>query len=71
MNIPTNLKYTKDHEWVILDGEVATIGITDFAQSELGETKELTQPPKRLALPPPSDQTPPEWQRKLQMIRKP
>ncbi|MEC4047859.1 glycine cleavage system protein GcvH [Flavobacterium sp. SUN046] len=37
MNIPTNLKYTKDHEWVILDGEVATIGITDFAQSELGD----------------------------------
>jgi glycine cleavage system H protein len=37
MNIPTNLKYTKDHEWVVLEGEVATIGITDFAQSELGD----------------------------------
>ena len=37
MNIPTNLKYTKDHEWVVLDGDVATIGITDFAQSELGD----------------------------------
>ena len=37
MNIPTNLKYTKDHEWVALDGDVATIGITDFAQSELGD----------------------------------
>ena len=37
MNIPTNLKYTKDHEWVVLEGDVATIGITDFAQSELGD----------------------------------
>ncbi len=37
MNIPTNLKYTKDHEWVSIDGEIATIGITDFAQSELGD----------------------------------
>ena len=37
MNIPENLKYTKDHEWVSLDGEVATIGITDFAQKELGD----------------------------------
>ena len=37
MNIPTNLKYTKDHEWVSIDGDVATIGITDFAQSELGD----------------------------------
>ncbi len=37
MNIPTNLKYTKDHEWVSLDGEIATIGITDFAQKELGD----------------------------------
>ncbi|MEO4006766.1 MULTISPECIES: glycine cleavage system protein GcvH [unclassified Flavobacterium] len=37
MNIPSNLKYTKDHEWVSLDGEVATIGITDFAQKELGD----------------------------------
>lgn len=37
MNIPANLKYTKDHEWVALDGDVATIGITDFAQKELGD----------------------------------
>jgi len=37
MNIPSNLKYTKDHEWVSLDGEIATIGITDFAQKELGD----------------------------------
>ncbi len=37
MNIPTELKYTKDHEWVKLEGNVATVGITDFAQSELGD----------------------------------
>ena len=37
MNIPADLKYTKDHEWVKIDGDVATIGITDFAQSELGD----------------------------------
>ena len=37
MNIPENLKYTKDHEWVSVDGDVATLGITDFAQSELGD----------------------------------
>ncbi len=37
MNIPTNLKYTKDHEWVSIDGDVATIGITDFAKGELGD----------------------------------
>jgi len=37
MNIPTDLKYTKDHEWVKVDGDVATIGITDFAQRELGD----------------------------------
>ncbi len=37
MNIPTELKYTKDHEWVKLEGDVATIGITEFAQSELGD----------------------------------
>jgi glycine cleavage system H protein len=36
-NIPTDLKYAKSHEWVKLDGDVATIGITDFAQSELGD----------------------------------
>ena len=38
MNIPANLKYTKDHEWVSIDGDVATVGITDFAQKELGDT---------------------------------
>ena len=37
MSIPSNLKYTKDHEWVILEGEIATIGITHFAQKELGD----------------------------------
>jgi glycine cleavage system H protein len=37
MKIKDNLKYTKDHEWVMLDGKVATVGITDFAQSELGD----------------------------------
>ena len=37
MNIPTELKYTKEHEWVKIDGEIATIGITDFAQQELGD----------------------------------
>ena len=37
MNIPANLKYTKDHEWINIEGDVATIGITDFAQSELGD----------------------------------
>lgn len=37
MNFPDNLKYTKDHEWVLVDGNVATIGITDFAQGELGD----------------------------------
>ena len=37
MNIPKNLKYTKDHEWVKIEGDVATIGITSFAQSELGD----------------------------------
>jgi glycine cleavage system H protein len=37
MNIPNNLKYTKDHEWIRLEGDVAYIGITDFAQKELGD----------------------------------
>lgn len=37
MNIPSELKYTKDHEWVSIEGEIATVGITDFAQSELGD----------------------------------
>ena len=37
MNFPENLRYTKDHEWIKLEGNIATIGITDFAQSELGD----------------------------------
>lgn len=37
MNFPSNLKYTKDHEWVSLNGNIATIGITNFAQNELGD----------------------------------
>ena len=37
MNFPENLRYTKDHEWVSIDGDVATIGITEFAQHELGD----------------------------------
>lgn len=37
MNIPANLKYTKEHEWIRVEGEVAYVGITDYAQSELGE----------------------------------
>ena len=37
MNIPKDLKYTKDHEWAKLDGDVVTVGITDYAQGELGD----------------------------------
>jgi glycine cleavage system H protein len=37
MNFPANLRYTKDHEWISLEGNVATIGITEFAQGELGD----------------------------------
>ena len=37
MNLPSELKYTKDHEWVKIDGDIARIGVTDFAQSELGD----------------------------------
>ena len=37
MKIPAELKYTKDHEWVSVDGDIATVGITDFAQGELGD----------------------------------
>jgi len=36
MNFPENLRYTKDHEWILLEGDIATVGITDFAQHELG-----------------------------------
>tara|TARA_X000000950_G_scaffold86057_1_gene108325 strand:+ start:1126 stop:1506 length:381 start_codon:yes stop_codon:yes gene_type:complete len=37
MNIPSQIKYTKDHEWISLEGDIATVGITDFAQRELGD----------------------------------
>lgn len=37
MNFPAQLRYTKDHEWISLEGDIATIGITEFAQSELGD----------------------------------
>ena len=37
MNFPQNLKYTKDHEWILVDGDTGTIGITEFAQNELGD----------------------------------
>ena len=37
MNIPSELKYTKDHEWINIEGDIATVGITDFAQGELGD----------------------------------
>ncbi len=37
MNIPTNLKYTRDHEWVKVEGDIATVGITDYAQDQLGD----------------------------------
>lgn len=37
MNVPANLKYTKDHEWIRIEGEIAYVGITDYAQSELGD----------------------------------
>ena len=37
MSVPSHLKYTKDHEWIAIDGDIATVGITDFAQGELGD----------------------------------
>ena len=37
MNVPAHLKYTKDHEWINIDGDIATVGITEFAQGELGD----------------------------------
>ncbi|NQZ76705.1 MAG: glycine cleavage system protein GcvH [Ekhidna sp.] len=37
MNIPSELQYTKDHEWIKIDGDIATVGVTDFAQGELGD----------------------------------
>ncbi|MBM4165645.1 MAG: glycine cleavage system protein GcvH [Ignavibacteria bacterium] len=46
MNFPNNLKYTKDHEWICVDGNIGTIGITDFAQSELGDIVFVELPSK-------------------------
>ena len=50
MNIPENLKYTKEHEWCLIDGDIATIGITDFAQSELGDIVFVEFPEIELAI---------------------
>lgn len=44
MAVPSNYRYTKTHEWVMLDGDIATIGITDFAQSELGDITYIELP---------------------------
>ena len=44
MNFPENLRYTKDHEWIKLDGEIGIVGITDYAQSELGDVVFLELP---------------------------
>jgi glycine cleavage system H protein len=49
MHIPEDLKYTKDHEWARIEGNVATIGITDYAQSELGDIVYVELPEKGLA----------------------
>ena len=46
MNLPENLKFTKDHEWVLIEGNTAPIGITDFAQGELGEIVYVEQQPE-------------------------
>ncbi|HVI44104.1 MAG TPA: glycine cleavage system protein GcvH [Chitinophaga sp.] len=46
MNFPSNLRYTKDHEWVLLEGNTATIGITEFAQRELGDIVFVDVPTK-------------------------
>lgn len=45
MNVPSDLKYTKTHEWIRLEGDVATLGITDYAQSELGDIVFVELPP--------------------------
>ena len=44
MNLPTDIKYTKEHEWTKIEGNVATIGVTDFAQSELGDIAWIEMP---------------------------
>lgn len=46
MNIPENLLYTNEHEWVLLDGDIATVGITDYAQGELGDIVFVDMPEK-------------------------
>lgn len=51
MNFPSNLKYTKDHEWISIDGNIATIGISDFAQHELGDIVYVDINTKGKALP--------------------
>jgi len=50
MNFPENLRYTKDHEWVLLDGNTATVGITDFAQGELGDIVYIDIPDKNASV---------------------
>ena len=50
MNVPANFQYTKEHEWISLEGNVATIGITDFAQGELGDIVYVDIPSKGKAL---------------------
>jgi glycine cleavage system H protein len=50
MNFPAHLKYTKDHEWIHLEGNIATVGITDFAQSELGDIVYIDVPTLNQAL---------------------
>ena len=45
MNLPDNLRYTKDHEWILVDGEICTVGITDYAQGELGDVVFVELPP--------------------------
>jgi glycine cleavage system H protein len=45
MNFPDNLKYTKDHEWIRIEGETGTVGITDYAQGELGDVVFVELPP--------------------------
>jgi glycine cleavage system H protein len=46
MNFPENMKYTKEHEWILLDGEIGTVGITDYAQGELGDVVFVELPAK-------------------------
>jgi glycine cleavage system H protein len=45
MNFPENLKYTKDHEWILIAGDSGTVGITDYAQGELGDVVFVELPP--------------------------